>query len=92
MRHELIIGVDDVDRALSAIDTSELVRDAHRSDEGLRVVLAGGPESAAQLNAALVGAGVAVMRLEPVRQSLEARFLEITARLDSPTDPAEVRA
>ncbi|HEY3828120.1 MAG TPA: ABC transporter ATP-binding protein [Solirubrobacteraceae bacterium] len=92
VRHELIIGVDDVDRALSAIDTSELVRDAHRSDEGLRVVLAGGPESAAQLNAALVGAGVAVMRLEPVRQSLEARFLEITARLDSPTDPAEVRA
>jgi ABC-2 type transport system ATP-binding protein len=91
-RHELIIGVDDADRALSAIGMSELVQDAHRSDEGLRVVLAGGPETAAQLNAALVGAGVAVMRLEPVRQSLEARFLEITARLDSPTDPAEVRA
>jgi ABC-2 type transport system ATP-binding protein len=91
-RHELIIGVDDPDRALGAIGMSELVRDAHRSDEGLRVVLAGGPETAAQLNATLVGAGVAVMRLEPVRQSLEARFLEITARLDSPTDPAEVRA
>jgi ABC-2 type transport system ATP-binding protein len=91
-RNELIIGVDDPDRALSAIGTSALVQDAHRSDEGLRVVFAGGPETAAQLNAALVGAGVAVMRLEPVRQSLEARFLEITARLDSPTDPAEVRA
>jgi ABC-2 type transport system ATP-binding protein len=90
--HELIIGVDDPDRALSAIGASALVQDAHRSDEGLRVVLTGGPETAAQLNAALVGAGVAVMRLEPVRQSLEARFLEITARLDSPTDPAEVRA
>jgi ABC-type multidrug transport system ATPase subunit len=92
VRHELIVGVDDVDRALSAIGTSTLVQDAHRSDEGLRVVLTGGPETAAQLNAALVGAGVAVMRLEPVRQSLEARFLEITARLDSTTDPAEVRA
>ncbi len=92
VRHELIVGVDDPDRALSAIGTSALVQDARRSDEGLRVVLTGGPETAAQLNAALVGAGLAVMRLEPVRQSLEARFLEITARLDSPTDPAEVRA
>jgi ABC-2 type transport system ATP-binding protein len=91
-RHELIVGVDDVDRALQAIGTSALVQDARRSDEGLRVMLAGGPETAAQLNAALVGAGIAVMRLEPVRQSLEARFLEITARLDSPTDPAEVGA
>jgi ABC-2 type transport system ATP-binding protein len=91
-RHELIIGVDDADRALSAIGESALVQDARRSDEGLRVVLAGGPETAAQLNAALVAAGIAVMRLEPVRQSLEARFLEITTRLDSPTDPAEVRA
>jgi len=78
------------------------VQDSHRSDEGLRVVLIGGPETAAQLNAALVGAGVGVMRLEPVRHSLEQRFLEITARLDAdpagpanpnnPANPAEVRA
>jgi ABC-2 type transport system ATP-binding protein len=92
VRHELIVGVDDADRALNAIGTSELVRDAHRSDEGIRVVLAGDPRTAAQLNAILVGAGVGVMRLEPVRQSLEARFLEITARLDAPADPEEVRA
>jgi ABC-2 type transport system ATP-binding protein len=91
-RHELIVGVDDADRALNAIGTSELVQDAHRSDEGIRVVLAGGLQTAAQLNAILVGAGVGVMRLEPVRQSLEARFLEITARLDAPADPEEVRA
>jgi ABC-2 type transport system ATP-binding protein len=92
VRHELIIGVDDADRALSAIGRSELVQDAHRSDEGLRVVLAGDPQTAAQLNAILVGAGVGVMRLEPVRQSLEARFLEITARLDAPAEREEVRA
>jgi ABC-type multidrug transport system ATPase subunit len=92
VRHELIIGVDDAERALSAIGTSELVRDAHRSDEGLRVVLAGDPQTAAQLNAMLVGAGVGVMRLEPVRQSLEARFLEITTRLDAPAEHEEVRA
>jgi ABC-2 type transport system ATP-binding protein len=81
-RHELIVGVDDIEQALAILRGSELVREALRSDEGLRVVLAGAPESAALVNARLVGAGLAVMRLEPVRHSLEQRFLEITARLD----------
>jgi hypothetical protein len=58
------------------------VIEARASEEGLRVVLSGGPETAAQVNAALVQAGLGVMRLEPVRHSLEQRFLEITARLD----------
>jgi ABC-2 type transport system ATP-binding protein len=84
MRHELIVGVDDVEAALALAGASELVLEAHRSDEGLRVVLAGDAQTAAQLNASLVGAGVSVMRLEPVRHSLEQRFLEITARLDEP--------
>ena len=81
-RHELILGVEDPELALSTLSGSELVREARRSDEGLRVVLAGGPETASLLNAALVHAGVGVLRLEPVRHSLEQRFLEITARLD----------
>jgi len=89
--HELILGVDDVERALGVLSASELVRDAHRSDEGVRVMLAGDAATAAPLNAALVAAGVGVMRLEPVRQSLEQRFLEITARLDSDLEPQEVR-
>ena len=84
-RHELIIGVDDADLALSTIGASQLVADAHRSDEGLRVVLTGDPKTAAEINAALVHAGVAVTRLEPVRHSLEQRFLEITSRLDGTT-------
>jgi hypothetical protein len=33
------------------------------------------------VNALLVEAGVSVHRLEPVRHSLEERFLEITTRL-----------
>jgi ABC-2 type transport system ATP-binding protein len=96
-RDELIIGVNDVERALTALDASELVEEAHRSDEGLRVVLAASsPEAnaqqaAARVNAALVGTGVAVSRLEPVRHSLEQRFLEITARLDADLVPAEVK-
>ena len=46
--------------------------------------------TAAAVNASLVGAGIGVRRLEPVRHSLEQRFLEITARLDaSPEAEAE---
>jgi ABC-2 type transport system ATP-binding protein len=83
-REELILGVDDPERALTLLDASELTLEVRRSDEGLRAVLAGGPGSAAALNAELVRAGIGVMRLEPVRHSLEQRFLEITARLDAP--------
>ncbi len=95
---ELKIGVDDPERALSVLGASELVLDARRAADELAVVLRDGPESAAAINAALVGAGVGVMRLEPVHHSLEQRFLEITARLDeAPKDvpenaiPEEVR-
>jgi ABC-2 type transport system ATP-binding protein len=91
-RHELIVGVDDPALALAELDASGLVSDARPSDEGLRVVLAGSPETAAELNATLVHAGVRVTRLEPVRESLERRFLEITARLDAPTESEQVQA
>jgi len=81
---ELILGVDHPELALSTLSSSALVLEAHRSPEGLRVVLAGEPETTSQINAALVHAGVGVLRLEPVRHSLEQRFLEVTARLDAP--------
>jgi ABC-2 type transport system ATP-binding protein len=88
-RAELIIGVDDVELALRTLEHNELVHEARRADEGLRIVLSGPAETASQLNASLVGAGVGVARLEPVRHSLEERFLEITARLDeAPTASA----
>jgi ABC-2 type transport system ATP-binding protein len=88
--NEVLIGIDDVELALRTLSGSQLVREAHRSEEGLRVLLSGAPESAAAVNAALVQAGVAVARLEPVRHSLEQRFLEITTRLDHA--PEEVSA
>ncbi|HEX3511688.1 MAG TPA: ABC transporter ATP-binding protein [Solirubrobacteraceae bacterium] len=87
-RNELIVGVDSPEDALALLARSELVREAARSDEGLRVVLAGEHDSAAAVNAMLVQAGVGVLRLEPVRHSLERRFLEITARLDEPEPTA----
>jgi ABC-2 type transport system ATP-binding protein len=82
-RHELILGVDNPELALSTLSGSEFVLEARRSDEGLRLVLAGDPQMTSLINAALVHAGVGVLRLEPVRHSLEQRFLEITARLDA---------
>jgi ABC-2 type transport system ATP-binding protein len=85
-RSELIVGVDDPERALLALDGLQAVSEAHRSDEGLRVVLAGDLPTAAEVNARLVAEGLAVTRLEPVRQSLEQRFLEITSRLGGPAE------
>jgi ABC-2 type transport system ATP-binding protein len=89
-RNELIVGVDDVELALRTLAASELVQEAQRVEGGLRVVLSGACETAAGVNASLVHAGVAVSRLEPVRHSLEQRFLEITSRLDEA--PQEARA
>jgi len=80
-RHELIVDVDDPERALQLLESLEQVSEAQHSEEGLHVVLAGGPETAAAVNARLVLAGLAVTRLEPVRRSLEQRFLAVTARL-----------
>src|ERR1700677_349494 len=62
-RHELILGVDDSERALGTLEASELVRDARRADEGLRVELVGDPRTASQVNAVLVRAGVGVGRV-----------------------------
>jgi ABC-2 type transport system ATP-binding protein len=84
--NELIVGVDDPDRALMALEGFDAVREARPSDEGLRIVLSGELASAAEVNALLVHAGIGVTRLEPVRQSLEQRFLEITSRLGAATD------
>src|ERR1039458_760889 len=91
-RNELILGVDNPQLALSTLSASEFVLEARRSEEGLSVVLAGDPQTTSQINAALVHAGVGVLRLEPVRHSLEQRFLEITARLDAPPEAATLEA
>jgi len=92
VRNELILGVDDVELALTTLGASELVSDTHRSDEGLRVVLTGETKTASEVNAMLVRAGVGVMRLEPVRHSLEQRFLEVTSRLDAEPTNGDAQA
>lgn len=80
---ELHIGVDDQRLALELLGDHHAVTSARIADGDLLVTLRGadGADGAAAINADLVNAGVAVSRLEPVRESLEHRFLEITSRL-----------
>lgn len=85
-RDELIIAVDDAELAERTLAGSPLVSELHQADGALRVILARGLDTAAELNASLVRAGVGVSRLEPVRHSLEQRFLDVISGLRSPTE------
>ncbi len=78
---ELIVECDDAERALALLAGEPTVRDLRREAGALRMKLHG-PEQAGAINARLVEAGVVVTRLEPVRHSLEERFLEMTTRLE----------
>ena len=79
----ITIGCDDPHTALGAIDGNGSLLEVEEIAGGLRVLLR--PDEplekvAAELNKRLVGAGIAVHRLEPSHVSLEHRFLEITRR------------
>jgi ABC-2 type transport system ATP-binding protein len=77
---ELMIGCEDSHLALDVLDGHPGVVAAAVAEDGIRVTLAAA-DGAAAINARLVGAGVSVFRLEPIRESLEHRFLEITSRV-----------
>jgi ABC-2 type transport system ATP-binding protein len=79
-RRELDVGVDDPDVALHVLAGHRAVAAVTQRTDGVRVSLAGN-DGAADINDSLVRAGVAAFRLEPVRESLEQRFLEITSRV-----------
>jgi ABC-2 type transport system ATP-binding protein len=73
--------------AASILSSQEGVEGATPEGDSLVVTLAVAPDEAnrvvADINQSLVGAGVSVYELSPVRVSLEARFLEMTSRLES---------
>ena len=80
----ITIGCDEPHKALAAVDGNGSLREVEETAGGLRVLVkpdASLEKVAAELNTRLVGAGIAVHRLEPSRVSLEHRFLEITRRL-----------
>ena len=76
----LAIECDDPVAAASLLSQRHDVEGVRASDGELRVSPAPGAD-AADLNRALVAAGIGVRRLEPARVSLEERFLELTSSL-----------
>jgi ABC-2 type transport system ATP-binding protein len=78
---ELVIECDDALRAAELLAAESTVHDLRIEHGALRMRLLA-PEQAGDINSRLVTAGVSVTRLEPVRHSLEERFLEMTTRLE----------
>jgi ABC-2 type transport system ATP-binding protein len=75
------IDVDDAAAARRLLAAEPLVRRVNDDGATLTVAVSDGL-GPADLNRALVGAGIGVSRLEPVRATLEQRFLDITSRLE----------
>ena len=87
------IRCGDLDAAATLIPLVPDVEQASREDGSLVVVLGAEPGNAvdavvAELNRRLVGASVPVYSIEPERVSLEARFLEMTSRLEDGHEPS----
>ena len=81
-RRELLIGCGNPERARRVLaEHPAVVRVREDDGSGLRVTVIEG-DHAGELNTWLVNAGVTVTRLEPLRHSLEERFLEMTTRLE----------
>ncbi|HEY2652025.1 MAG TPA: ABC transporter ATP-binding protein, partial [Solirubrobacteraceae bacterium] len=79
-KRQVDIGCDNGHTATDLLDGHPAVAAVSPTADGVRVTLAGA-DGIAAINARLVKAGVAVFRLEPVHESLEQRFLEITSRV-----------
>ena len=79
---EMVVEVSDAVRALEVAAALPYVRSA-RAEEGRLVVLLP-PENVADLNAALVGAGLRVSALRADRPDLERIYLDLVAQDDAP--------
>ncbi|MEV0401976.1 ABC transporter ATP-binding protein [Actinoallomurus sp. NPDC050550] len=80
---QVLVGCDDPSRATAVLQQRQAVTQLVLEESGvLRVTPAAGITPAA-VNRWLVEAGIGVERLEPVRATLEERFLEITAQLEA---------
>jgi ABC-2 type transport system ATP-binding protein len=85
-RREYIVEVDDPSAAALLLDGHRHVIDVSLQGAALWVVVDEHPTAPAQINAALVADGIAVMRLEPVRHSLEERFFALTSMPEHPME------
>jgi ABC-2 type transport system ATP-binding protein len=75
-RESLWVRADPLDQAERLLGRLQAVEQASRDGAGIRV--AADPAAAAEINRALVEAGIAVGELRPERDSLEKVFLELT--------------
>src|SRR4051794_2476235 len=79
---EVLIEVEDAQAARPLLEAVEGVRDVAVEEDGALRLTLDDLELVPDLNRRLVEAGLRVRRLEPVRASLEQRFLAITSRLE----------
>jgi ABC-2 type transport system ATP-binding protein len=80
----IFVSTSDESQAMAVLVLDAVVCAAEKTQDGIRVTLRPGLDAAAttgEVTRRLVEAGVDVRRVEPVRTSLEQRFLEITTRL-----------
>jgi ABC-2 type transport system ATP-binding protein len=78
----VLLDVDDTEAARRLLAGDPRVTHVEQEGAELRITLADGLGSA-EINRALVEAGIAVSRLEPARASLEEKFLAVTSRLET---------
>ena len=82
--HTILVSTSDESQAMAVLVLDAVVCAAERTQDGILVTLRPGLEAEAAaggITRRLVEAGVDVRRVEPIRASLEQRFLEITTRL-----------
>jgi ABC-2 type transport system ATP-binding protein len=77
----VLLAIDDADAARRVFASEPRITHVEAEGSELRLTLADGLE-AAEINRALVTAGISVSRLEPARATLEETFLAITSRLE----------
>jgi ABC-2 type transport system ATP-binding protein len=80
---QILIGCDDTSRAAAVLEGRQAGSGLSAESPGVLRVTPGQGVTAAAVNRWLVEAGISVDRLEPVRATLEERFLEITSRLEA---------
>jgi ABC-2 type transport system ATP-binding protein len=71
------LEVDNIPRATEILNASGLTASVRPEGRGLQVACAGEGDCAAEIAAALIGAGLRLNRLQPVETSLESIYLEL---------------
>ncbi|MGI5133869.1 ABC transporter ATP-binding protein [Streptomyces sp. CA-106110] len=80
---QVLVGCDDQERAVTVLRQHAVAAQTVPGTDGLLRVTPAPGVTVAEVNRCMVEAGIAVERLEPVRATLEERFLEITSRLEA---------